>query len=92
MSRHKPSATEIHGSHIDNQNEAAIRLRTIAGLEDHARTRMMERIVRVLVQRPDEHHFHEATVRERVSPRRAMDVPDRTGADDIGGFGLGFVC
>lgn len=89
---HKPSATEVHGAHIDNQNEAAIRLRAIAGLEDHARTRAIERILRVLVQRPGDHHFHEATVRERISPRRPMDVLDRTGDDDIGGFGKGVKC
>lgn len=79
-------------AHIDAQNEAAIRLNVVAGMEEHARTRAIERILRVLVQRPGDHHYHEAAVRERISPRRGMDVPDLTGAEDIGGFGEGVIC
>lgn len=83
--------TQRHAAE-DHRNEARLRLQTIAGLEDHARASLHARLVGALVQRQEPHAFHDATVRERVSPRRGMDVPDKPGFDDIGGFGIGVIC
>lgn len=77
MSHHK-SSRELHGEHEDARNEAALRLKTVRGLEDHARKALHFRLVGVLVQRPETHHFHECPVTP-ISPRRGWDLPDLPG-------------
>lgn len=77
MSYHK-TGRELHGEHEDARNEAALRLKAVRGLEDHARLAYHERLVNALVQRPEGHHFHDAIVRP-VSERRGWDWPDQPG-------------
>lgn len=89
MSYHKTSR-ELHAEHADARNEAAIRVRVLASQEQHARDTAVRRLVGVLVQRPEPHHFHECPVMP-MSPRRGWGCPDAPGTHDTTGFSDGLV-
>lgn len=84
MSHHK-TGRELHGEHEDARNEAAVRTRALIAHEQAVRTRALERLVGVLVQRPEPHIFHECPVRP-ISARRAWGWPDAPGTTDSTGF------
>lgn len=89
MSHHK-TPRELHAEHTDSRDEAALRLRTIRGLEDHARDALKFRLFGALVQGPERHFFHECPVTP-VSPRRGFGWPDAPGHEDSTGFSDGVV-
>lgn len=78
----------LRHAHEDARNEAALRVRALAGMEERARQQMLQRMARVLVQRPEPHVFHEA----HVAPWRPWtERPDLPGHVDSTGFSDGIV-
>lgn len=75
----------------DARNEASLRVRALARQEQHARDTALQRLVGVLVQRPEPHHFHECPVFPWDPRHRKDDVPDRPGCVDTTGFSDGVV-
>lgn len=80
----------LRNAHLDAQNEAAIRVRVLARQEKHARDRALERLVGVLVQRPEPHHFHTCPVLP-ITSRPGCGWPDLPGTTDSTGFSEGIV-
>jgi hypothetical protein len=81
---------DLRHAHEDARNEAAIRVRVLAAQETHARDTALRRLVGVLVQRPEPHHFHACPVLP-LSPRRGWGYPDAPGTQDTTGFSDGLV-
>lgn len=81
---------DLRHAHEDARNEAALRVRALAAQERHARDTAVLRLVSVLVQRPESHHFHECPV-TALSPRRGWGCPDAPGTTDSTGFSEGIV-
>jgi hypothetical protein len=74
----------------DHRNEAVMRARALVDYDRANRDRIIARLVGVLVQRPEPHHFHECPVTP-ISPRRGWGWPAPPGGIDNTGFSDGTV-